>query len=270
MVDCRAPAIAACPSSGNSARFPRFDSGPWLSPDAALAARRIRYLQLGGDTWNRCGIGWLNADGAFDEGDGAQKPNRIYRDETGRFIMRHEVSKHSRLPFRNGSFQLVYSEHMLEHMLPISGGGINFLAEAYRVLAPGGVLRIVTPDLGKYACALVTSSQSPGFLESHGSRFPPIESLSFGRYPSRAGMLNNLFRNYGHEWLYDWTELSLLVRRAGLPGVCRSDRAGAGLPRWTTHALKRANEPRNRTQQCWLDQHVRAPESLYAVVIKPS
>ena len=42
---------------------------------------------------------------------------------------------------------MVYSEHMFEHVLPMDGAA--FLKESYRILKPGGVLRVVTPDLEK-------------------------------------------------------------------------------------------------------------------------
>ena len=45
------------------------------------------------------------------------------------------------------------------HLLPVAGreaagpfGGINLLRELYRVLVPGGVLRVSTPDLQKVLC----------------------------------------------------------------------------------------------------------------------
>ena len=155
-------------------------------------------------------------------------------------------------------------------MLPIEGGGVNFLREAYRVLAPGGLLRIVTPDLAKYACGLVSASE--GFLQEHGKRFRPMESLAAeGGPPSRAGVVNNIFRNYGHQWIYDFAEVRLAARKGGVDPsrLCRSDRAGRGMPRWANGAIRRANQPRNRTLTCWLDQPVREPESMYVVVSKP-
>ena len=102
------------------------DAGPWLSPDRELRSRHVRYLQLGGDTWNRCGPGWLNIDGNFDHGDGALRENLIFVDDTDRYNMKHVVSARSRLPFADNSVQIVYSEHMLEHMLPLEGGGVQF------------------------------------------------------------------------------------------------------------------------------------------------
>jgi SAM-dependent methyltransferase len=49
-----------------------------------------------------------------------------------------------RLPLEENSVSLVYSSHFLEH-IPYSDVP-NFLAECYRILQPGGVLRLVLPD----------------------------------------------------------------------------------------------------------------------------
>jgi len=48
------------------------------------------------------------------------------------------------LPFDDNTFDLVYSSHFFEH-IPRSRSQ-SFLAECYRVLKPGGVLRLVLPD----------------------------------------------------------------------------------------------------------------------------
>lgn len=51
-----------------------------------------------------------------------------------------------RLPIEDDSLKLVYSSHCLEHLDDASGATV--LAEAARVLEPGGLLRLVLPDAG--------------------------------------------------------------------------------------------------------------------------
>ena len=51
----------------------------------------------------------------------------------------------SRLPINNNSAELVYSSHFLEH-IPRDKVD-SFLLECWRILKPGGVLRLVVPDL---------------------------------------------------------------------------------------------------------------------------
>lgn len=50
-----------------------------------------------------------------------------------------------RLPVQDESAELVYSSHFLEHIPYDLVRG--FLSECYRILAPGGILRLVLPDL---------------------------------------------------------------------------------------------------------------------------
>ena len=50
-----------------------------------------------------------------------------------------------KLPFSENSFDMVYSSHFIEHiplyLVP------NFIRQCYRILRPGGIIRLVTPDL---------------------------------------------------------------------------------------------------------------------------
>ncbi len=49
------------------------------------------------------------------------------------------------LPFADASVDVVYHAHMLEHLE--ADDARRFLAECHRILRPGGVLRVVVPDL---------------------------------------------------------------------------------------------------------------------------
>jgi predicted SAM-dependent methyltransferase len=63
-----------------------------------------------------------------------------------------EVQAHNLLqgiPFSDNSFELVYHSHVLEHFLQEDGE--HLIAECYRVLKKGGVLRIAIPDLEQIA-----------------------------------------------------------------------------------------------------------------------
>ncbi|AOS45748.1 hypothetical protein Verru16b_02835 [Lacunisphaera limnophila] len=53
------------------------------------------------------------------------------------------------LPFAAGSFALVYHSHVLEHL--DRDGARRLLQECHRVLQPGGLLRVVVPDLEQKA-----------------------------------------------------------------------------------------------------------------------
>ena len=58
-------------------------------------------------------------------------------------VINHDLNK--RLPFADASFEVVYHSHVLEHLTKEQGKA--FVGECYRVLKPGGILRVVVPDL---------------------------------------------------------------------------------------------------------------------------
>ena len=59
------------------------------------------------------------------------------------------------LPFPTGVFTAVYAAHVLEHLVPAEAWAL--VGEIGRVLAPGGVVRLVVPDLEAAARAYVAS-----------------------------------------------------------------------------------------------------------------
>lgn len=60
-----------------------------------------------------------------------------------RDVRRHDVRKG--LPYRTGSVRYIYSSHTFEHFKYEES--LQIAAECFRVLQPGGVIRIAVPDL---------------------------------------------------------------------------------------------------------------------------
>src|SRR5688572_13614475 len=58
-------------------------------------------------------------------------------------VLKHDLREG--LPFPADYFDAVYHSHVLEHLARDEAS--RFLAGCYRVLRPGGVLRVVVPDL---------------------------------------------------------------------------------------------------------------------------
>ena len=58
-------------------------------------------------------------------------------------VIAHDIR--TGLPFPDNSFSAVYHSHVLEHLRRSSAPAL--LRECYRVLAPGGILRVAVPDL---------------------------------------------------------------------------------------------------------------------------
>jgi len=62
-------------------------------------------------------------------------------------VRRHDITKG--LPFDNQSFDAVYHSHVLEHM--DRSQATRLIGECHRILKPGGILRVVVPNLEQIA-----------------------------------------------------------------------------------------------------------------------
>jgi len=120
------------------------------------------------------------------------------------------------LPLADGSFRYVFSEHLIEHL--DFRAGQRFLRECHRVLAPGGCIRIATPDL-KALFGLL----APGLLPMQ-DRYAKWIIDNFIPYAFRyepSFVINNAMRNYGHKFLYDEETLVRALEAAGFVSVTR-------------------------------------------------
>ena len=138
---------------------------------------------------------------------GATEPGPVYRIDGQSLFTQLDVTEP--LPFEDGCLDWVYAEHLIEHVpLPAA---IGWLAEVRRVLAPGGLVRITTPDLAKYIDGYREDS---AFNAKHRRRLkvmrvgPPMPDR-------RAFMFNQIFYLYGHRWIYDLAELRYALGAAG-------------------------------------------------------
>ena len=142
------------------------------------------------------------------------------------------------LPFQDESCSAIFSEHLIEHV-PREDAG-RLLAECHRVLAGGGVLRLSTPDAGRFLRSYAGDQnflRDPAFGEADGT---PMDRV------------NQMMRESGqHLWVYDAESLVLLLRRAGFGSA----------------AVRQYGESTHpRMQQ--IDSAERAFESLYTEAIK--
>ena len=120
------------------------------------------------------------------------------------------------------------------------------------------------------------------FLFDHAKRFPPMGGLGGGvggAGVTAAQVVNNIFRNYKHKWVYDFEEVLRVAAAAGVPraAVARSSRLGPDLPPdfiaaiGEAEAVASARHQRGRSEdptRCWLEQQVREGESLYMTIRK--
>lgn len=79
--------------------------------------------------------GWINVDLPSEHYSRVQRPGFIA----------HDLTTLADLPIETGSAEAVYCSHTLEHVP--NDAVAKTLSEAYRILAPGGFLRLIVPDI---------------------------------------------------------------------------------------------------------------------------
>lgn len=121
-----------------------------------------------------------------------------------------------RLPFDDGTVDVVFTSHTLEHIPPQSLGFV--LGEFARVLKPGGVLRIGVPDI-----ALATRA----YVNNDRTFFERSEVTPFDREAPIGGLLMSWFYStsqvgHGHVHCFDEAYLKHWLTRFGFDEITRS------------------------------------------------
>lgn len=167
-----------------------------LDISAYLRRHQVRCLQIGAGPTSASG--WLRTDLM------PSQPGCVYLNALERF------------PIPDESFDYVHSEHMIEHV-PFFGGRA-MLAECYRILRPGGRIRIATPDLARLIGLYGR--------DNDGVAQRLIELCAQGVYKSAECAkpifaINNTFHNWGHQFLYDEETLRSSLLAVGFVDVER-------------------------------------------------
>lgn len=157
-----------------------------------------------------------------------------------------------KIPFKDNSFKGIFIEHVLEHFDWMEALNI-VLPEAFRLLKPGGSIRISVPDAEEAVLKYYRSKQEgivdTQFLEKYdgGLRIPLTPMLD----------LNNTFRriyepvNIGHKFAYDFQTLEYFLHTTGFINI------------------KREVYLQGRDPALLMDYEKRKSESLYVEASKP-
>jgi len=142
-------------------------------------------------------------------------PARLFDIPWSAEVVFHDVRRP--LPFEDDSMEAVYASHLLEHVYLEEAK--KLLGECFRVLKPGGVLRIMVPDLrgivSQYNLRQPTN-------ESKADRM--IKSLDFcDTVPPSGNIFYRLYSYlkdlHAHRWMYDSDSLIFYLRGAGFNDV---------------------------------------------------
>jgi predicted SAM-dependent methyltransferase len=113
------------------------------------------------------------------------------------------------LPFPDSCADYIHNEHFIEHLtIP---EGLVFMRECFRVLKPGGVLRTATPDLRYVAFRYFFNWKNQDWIHKYGYEW----------LQTPAEMMNLVFREWEHKFIYDAEEMSRRLREAGFARIKR-------------------------------------------------
>jgi predicted SAM-dependent methyltransferase len=158
-----------------------------------LEKNNIRKLQIGAQS--NSVDGWLNVDIEPKSGE------VVYMDAIKLF------------PFEANTFDFIFTEHMIEHIS--FNEGDFMLRECFRVMKKGGKIRVVTPNL-KFLIELYQESKTEtqeDYLRFSQKYFknqePELDTL----------VINNFFRDWGHQFIHDEKSLRYLLEKAGFQQI---------------------------------------------------
>lgn len=154
------------------------------------------------------------------------------------------------LPFDENAVDAVFAEHVFEHLDPETG--TRFLSECRRCLRPGGVVRIIVPDAGRYIGLYQGPWQAladirPLSKDGNGYKDQWLNRV----YRTKMEFINEVFRQGAeHKYAYDDETLILKFRDAGFNKIILQ-----------SYGVSVMEEPP-------LDTPARGNESLYVEAIK--
>lgn len=141
--------------------------------------------------------GWINIDNNSDDNIEKLDINQDLRQP---------------LPFENDSVDFIFNEHFIEHLTVEEG--VAAVKEMMRILKPGGVIRMATPDLE------ITVDK---YLNLPIEKDPTVKNFGLDFIKTKAERINITFRWWGHKWLYDWEELERRLKEAGCNNLKRCE-----------------------------------------------
>ena len=161
-----------------------------------------------------CGLavtnGWVNIDGSLNAlvstlpqilhrlAYRLTGANRYYSEDEycrllkDNYFIHHDLSYG--IPLRDGVADFIYSSHFLEHLFRQDGK--KLLEESFRVLKPGGTIRIVVPDLA-YALSLYSAGEKQKMLLDNFFVEDDDSYYARHKYMYDFAMLEDVLKNVG-------------------------------------------------------------------------
>jgi predicted SAM-dependent methyltransferase len=119
----------------------------------------------------------------------------------------------ARLPFSDGTLAYVFGEHVIGSLS--EHGGEELMKELFRVLRPGGVLRLTTPDLRKLI-AIYLDDNPVVSLADYASY---LDRETGKEHPRGCQVFNDAVRLWGIRFTYDADDLVAKLSAIGFDPV---------------------------------------------------
>lgn len=160
-----------------------------------IESNSIKKLQLG------CGPnvleGWLSTDI-----NPIPKKGILYIDVT------------KAINFNDNTFNYVFHEHLIEHLR--YGQGVKLIQECWRILKPGGKLRVATPDL---SFIMHFYNQEKSELQTKYLHWVIDTFMADVNIYLDTFVINNLFYNFDHKFIYDSKLLRHIFEKSGFINI---------------------------------------------------
>ncbi|MGH8961054.1 MAG: class I SAM-dependent methyltransferase [Jatrophihabitantaceae bacterium] len=123
----------------------------------------------------------------------------------------------ARWPIEDGAVAYVYADNVIEHIQLDAGRAL--LAEAHRCMQPGGVIRLITPDIRTHVELYLAG---PSSLDSAAGRHYRDMGLTV-EHP--IDLVRIPIGSFGHHtgYVYDFDTLDLELKRAGFHSTVRCE-----------------------------------------------
>jgi len=147
-------------------------------------------------------------------------------------VLRCDLTKP--LHYKPNTVTHIYSEHFLEHLDEVDG--FNLLKQCYRVLKPGGHIRLCLPDLEQYVQMYLDWDK---LSDTEKSRFPSganyLNYAMLGEHWSGMKYLNEMkhSKNIGHKYYYDFSELNRKLHDIGFVSIKRCEHRQSEVPEFS-------------------------------------
>jgi predicted SAM-dependent methyltransferase len=138
-------------------------------------------------------------------------------------VMYFDLRNH--FPFQDNSADAVYASHVWEHLYWTAA--MHATREVYRILKPGGIIRLAVPNLHDYVTEYLTSKDSKAALVLN-------EQMMFQKLSENTNTFYRFYETltslHNHKLMYDPPLLMHLLTEAGFRNARKCEFQEGGIP----------------------------------------